>query len=935
MRTWSLAAAVLVLSAAVHAQQAQAPAPPQTPVFRGGVELLALDVTAVDADGRQVTDLAAGDFTVEVDGSRRTVATAEYIALVDEAALRDAPSRAPPPPTDEAFFSTNQRSRAGGRFILLVVDQGNIRVGAAMHVMRSAVRFVDMLAPGDYVGLVSIPAPGAHVNFTTDHEKVREGLLATTGLKPPHAGRFNISLTEAFALVEHADSALRVSLVKRECGMALSSFELTRCQLELDQEASEIVTEQRNQTRASLNGLRAVLESLAGIDAPKSIILISEGLVIERATDEVDRIAALAADVRASLDVMLLDVPPVDITQSQRPTTPREDREKQVEGLEALASVARGTLHRVPVSADAAFARINRALAGYYVLGVEAGERDRDGRRHRVTVRTSRRGVTLASRRGFLATTAPSATTTPEEAVAKALSAAVPLADMPVRLATWAYKEPGSTRVRLIVSAEVERLAGQPLDYTAGLAVVAPSGAVIAHAVEPRTLVATPLDETSATFTGVVTVEPGMYRIRVAFADSERRIASAERQVTAWQFEGPELALGDLMVGTPPQSGTMVPAAEPRVQDSLTAFLEVYAPPGGAAAPIDGVVDIVREEQGAPLLSTPMQFGDGTAPDVKLLAARVATAALPPGRYLARATVTSGGEPKGHFVRPFRVMPGRDADRASAATPAQGVPPDVRRALGNSLPAFDRNELLAPALLSSVLTSAESGRPPAVKAALAQARHGQLGPAALTALEAGDQAVAMFLKGVDLLAQGQRDRALQQLQTSMQMAPGFAPARLYLAACLADAGRHREAASLLQSVPPETAPTGATSRMAGEAWLRAGEAGLAITSLERAQEASPDDPRTLRALGMAYLLAGQWTESVTALARYLDRDPSDQAALLGATFGVYMSHQPSVRPDAIAADRTRVATWARAYAAADGPMQALVDAWKAYLDQPR
>ncbi len=73
---------------------------------------------------------------------------------------------------------------------------------------------------------------------------------------------------------------------------------------------------------------------------------------------DVDEIAAVAADVRASLDVMLLDVPSVDVSESQRPTTPREDRDLQVRGLESLAGVARGALHRIISSGDQAFTRV-------------------------------------------------------------------------------------------------------------------------------------------------------------------------------------------------------------------------------------------------------------------------------------------------------------------------------------------------------------------------------------------------------------------------------------------------------------------------------------------------------------------------------------------------------------------------------------------------
>ena len=78
-RAFALAVAGAAL-VTLHAQTPQAPAsaptaapaPPtageQTPVFRAGVEVLPLDAVVLDHDGRQVTDLTAAEFRVEVDG---------------------------------------------------------------------------------------------------------------------------------------------------------------------------------------------------------------------------------------------------------------------------------------------------------------------------------------------------------------------------------------------------------------------------------------------------------------------------------------------------------------------------------------------------------------------------------------------------------------------------------------------------------------------------------------------------------------------------------------------------------------------------------------------------------------------------------------------------------------------------------------------------
>ena len=78
------ALAVLAAGAALPAQTTTpASGQDQTPLFRGGVEVLPLDVTVLDRDGRQVVDLTGDDFTVEVDGKPRRVMTSEYIKMTD------------------------------------------------------------------------------------------------------------------------------------------------------------------------------------------------------------------------------------------------------------------------------------------------------------------------------------------------------------------------------------------------------------------------------------------------------------------------------------------------------------------------------------------------------------------------------------------------------------------------------------------------------------------------------------------------------------------------------------------------------------------------------------------------------------------------------------------------------------------------------------
>jgi hypothetical protein len=355
--------------------------------------------------------------------------------------------------------------------------------------------------------------------------------------------------------------------------------------------------------------------------------------------------------------------------------------------------------------------------------------------------------------------------------------------------------------------------------------------------------------------------------------------------------------------------------------------MEVYSPGLQSMADLQAALEIVASESTPPLTTIMMTAARGSSPEVGVLQANVNTTILPPGRYLARAVVHAGGKRQGHIVRPFRISAASAAATTAAVVPV-ALPSELIGAMLGTLPPFEHKELLRPDVLNAVLGAAERARP-AAKAALATARGGKIGPAALDALAAGDQPIAAFLRGLDLFSQGQHDRAVVQLQLAMQGAPSLGPARLYLGAALASMNRHREAAGLLQSVTPEVAGPAPVARMAALSWLKAGDPGLAITALEQA--GAPSDPGTARTLALAYVAAQRPADAIPLLAKYLETNLGDQEALLAGIYVSYAVHAPMPRGETLSADRARAQAWAKAYAARKGAHQPLVDAWLGYL----
>src|ERR1700704_5057535 len=128
-----------------RAPQPQQPQP-TPPVFRSGVEALPIDVTVVNGRGEPVRDLIASDFAVRLDGKPRRVLSAQWIASATDA-KRPAAALLP-----DGYVSNEQA--AGGRLIVLVIDQPNIGFGE-MRPLRDAIEaFIDRLSGADRVAIV-------------------------------------------------------------------------------------------------------------------------------------------------------------------------------------------------------------------------------------------------------------------------------------------------------------------------------------------------------------------------------------------------------------------------------------------------------------------------------------------------------------------------------------------------------------------------------------------------------------------------------------------------------------------------------------------------------------------------------------------------------------------------------------------------------------
>ena len=341
-------------------------------------------------------------------------------------------------------------------------------------------------------------------------------------------------------------------------------------------------------------------------------------------------------------------------------------------------------------------------------------------------------------------------------------------------------------------------------------------------------------------------LEPGTYVVRFAVADSEGRMGSIERKVDVVADER-DRADGRRSGGRAgvdrSEAPVAVPAIEPRVGNGrLAAMMEVYAPNMPSMSGLQATLDVAaRPRDATPLTTSPMQVAAGDTPEVAVLQASAQYRGVASGTLSRARDRRAGGKAQGHIVRPFRVV-GRE--RTAAATTASDgrrrCRPSCRGAMLADLPAVDRKELLAPGVMNAVLAADRAGASRRQRRARVgtrrQARSRRTRGAWPPAISRWPRscAASTFSRKVRWIARCSSCRWPCNRRRRLRRR-GF-----FLAPRWRDSNRYREAAGLLQSVTPDVAGSAPVARMAGLSWLHAGDASLAIQTLEKAE------PRTAR-----------------------------------------------------------------------------------------
>lgn len=588
---------LFVLSAGAVAWAAQRPTPAD--------EAVAIDFFALGPDG-SVFDLRADEVTLKVDGKTRRIRSLRYINLP----LSDGTPAAVPTPREnlEPAFGTNVHD-ATGRWVSVVIDHESVRPGTERHALNAVIRMINHLGRGDRVSLVTMPNGGVEIDFTQNHAQVVDALRKFVGRAPRES-----------------------SVQDRSC-----------------------------RSRLLLNTMRDYLEGLAPLEGPKSIVLVSSGVLNPRRDAPMlgppgpceirmvyfQEVGLAASRARASTYVLQPDDVNMDPAR-QAFTDPTASRfsgaDEDRAGLESLAGVTGGEFMRIVLPDDNMLLDLIRAKSGYYVATFDPERAERNGAPHRVDIQVRRDKVRVRTRPELYIPRATAAKAGTGSAV-QMLRNGVMHRALPLR--TTAYVSAGENgRVKVLAVLESTEPGVRFTQAVFGL--IDTSDRLVAQwRANDEELAISPVITAGAAL-------PGPYRLRVAAIDAAGRRGTAEYEMLARLAAADPLALSALAVGVS-RDNTFMPKLVFGSDQAAVSYFEIYGRPPSRDS-VSVRLEAAASPDGRALATAVARIVTPTA-DRRLAVGAVPIASLAPGDYVMRAIVSIDGRPAGRVVRTFRKSP--------------------------------------------------------------------------------------------------------------------------------------------------------------------------------------------------------------------------------------------------------------------------------------
>ncbi len=660
----------------------------QPPVFRGGTELVLVNVVARDKSGAFVRGLTKDDFVVLEDGKPQSIERAEFEQLdrppANPPLLSPQGGRTEVRPYDSqapVILGTQKASAPvtadlrDRRLVVLFFDLSSMQPEEIARVVAAARTYTGQLTPADLVAVVSLSTTWRVLqDFTAD----REQLDRVIGKLDPNG---------ALGFEEGATGDADGSA---DNGAAFTPDET---------EVNIFNTDRR------LEALRALADALGGIDERKSVVYFSSGMSQTGLENRVQVRAVIDHAVRANVAIYAADarglqamVPggeaqmaSVRGNQAFTGQSMSSQYDRMAGSQDTLTTLSEDTGGRAFLDSNnlgRVFKRVVEDTSVYYVLGYSSTNTMKDGKYRHITVQAKRQGVSLEYRAGYYAPRdfAHSKHGDREQQLMDARQAELPPTDLHVYVAA-AYLRKAETRFYVPVSVVVP---GSDVPFSRAAsedrATLDVLGVVLDEARRPvgriRDTVKLRLEGTSEVrrrtiqYQTAFELPPGTYRLRVAVRENEGgAIGAFESLLTVPDVRRDTLKMSAVIVGTQVQPDTR--RDSPLVQDGLllvpnathvvsrTQHLyfhyEVYDPaPQAAVAGGSGIrllTSLVFFRNGVRVYETPLDESNTLTDPARHAAVfrfDVPASALQPGRYTCQVNVVD--DAAGTFAFPRLIL---------------------------------------------------------------------------------------------------------------------------------------------------------------------------------------------------------------------------------------------------------------------------------------
>lgn len=415
---------------AVSAQQ-PTPAPQKDDVIKISTDLIQIDVTVTDKNGKLVTDLTQGDFELYENGEKQDISNFMRVSRSSGGAST-AGDAGIASGQDSTAGGPGLRPAIGGRTIAIIIDDLSLSHPSVFYTRQALKKFVDeQMQPGDMVAIIRTGGgTGALQQFTSDKrillaaiEKIRWNPFGGSLDALMSVAQNNSEVSERFRsesdAVASGDPKSFVGVLTRE------SVADTKT---MDYKASKNLADSEKSTFAltALGVVRYIVQGMSKMPGRKSIMLFSDGIDISGGAgkikgthtfDYVQEIADLAT--RSSVVIYSMDtrglnsmmITASDSTYEQidgRRGQKEEERSKQYrDSQDGLVYFAEQTGGKAFINQNNLNVGIERALydqTGYYLIGYvpDADSFDATKRRfNKFEVKLKRPGLKASYRSGF------------------------------------------------------------------------------------------------------------------------------------------------------------------------------------------------------------------------------------------------------------------------------------------------------------------------------------------------------------------------------------------------------------------------------------------------------------------------------------------------------------------------------------------------------